>query len=61
MKVNKKLLAGLLSLSVLLEACANNTEKGTNNTDTKQTEEAKQNEKIKKLKKKKPMKQSLQL
>ena len=48
MKVNKKLLAGLLSLSVLLEACANNTEKGTNNTDTKQTEEAKQNKKIKK-------------
>ncbi len=47
MKVNKKLLAGLLSLSVLLGACANNTEKATNNTDTKQTEEAKQNEKVK--------------
>ncbi|WP_263285029.1 hypothetical protein [Anaerococcus murdochii] len=44
MKVNKKLLAGLLSLSVLLGACANNTKKCTNNTDTKQTEEAKQNE-----------------
>ena len=41
MKVNKKLLAGLLSLSVLLGACANDSDKNVKEADTKQTEEVK--------------------
>lgn len=37
MKVNRKLLAGLLSLSVLLGACANDSDKNIKETDIKQT------------------------
>ena len=47
MKVNKKLLAGLLSLSVLLGACANDSDKNVKEADTKQTEEVKQSEEVK--------------
>lgn len=47
MKVNKKLLAGLLSLSVLLGACANDSDKNVKETDTEQTAEVKQSEEAK--------------
>lgn len=47
MKVNRKLLAGLLSLSVLLGACANDSDKNIKETDTKQTAEVKQSEEAK--------------
>ena len=47
MKVNRKLLAGLLSLSVLLGSCANDSDKNIKETNTKQTEEVKQSEEVK--------------